>query len=171
MAGDATKIPVLLTGDVYMFDPAVVYVSATHDPATISAALHAAWLPLGLMKGDPGVEQPRDIDKTDVPSWQQGRVLTRYKNGKIDANFNILERNTNVLKALNPTKVPRPVRTLLLFEYNHENLNRERYWTKAAAHIWIPADNRQEDVNGIDFQCSLYPVGQDIYTLQEGVPS
>lgn len=167
MAGDANNIPVLVTGDVFIFDPDVEWVEATHAPATVSAALHAAWLPLGLMKGD-GVKKPRSIDKTDVPSWQQGRVLTRYKNPKVDANFNILERNEAVLKALNPTKVPRPVRTRLLFEYNHENGNREREYTLNPAHVWIPADDRTEDVNGIDFECSLYPVGDDIFELLEG---
>lgn len=171
MPGNADNIPVLETGDVYIFDPAVVWVGATHMPADIDADLVAQWLALGLMKGTPGVEQPRDIEKTDVPSWQQGRVLTRYKNPKVDANFNLLERNANVLKLINPTKVPRPVRTRLAFVYTHEDGTVERFITKKQAHIWVPADNRQEDVNGTDVQCSLYPDGDDIYTLQEGIPT
>lgn len=171
MPGDASNIPVLLTGDVYIFDPAVAFVEATHMPGDIDDDLAAQWLPLGLMKGDPGVEQPRDIDKTDVPSWQQGRVLTRYKNGKQDANFNLLERNTNVLKLINPTKVPRPVKTRLAFVYEHEDGRVERDITLMPAHIWVPGDNRQEDVNGTDVQCSLYPDGQDIYLHHEGVPA
>lgn len=171
MPGDASNIPVLLTGDVYMFDPDVPFVEATHMPADIDTDLAVQWLPMGLMKGDPGVAQPRTIDKTDVGSWQQGRVLTRYKNGKIDANFNLLERNVNVLKAINPTKVPRPVQTYLAFVYMHENGTVERDITLKPAHIWVPADNRQEDVNGTDIECSLYPDGQDIYLHHEGIPA
>lgn len=169
MPGDASNIPVLLTGDAYIFDPAVQFVEATHMPGDIDDDLHAAWLPLGLMKGDPGVAQPRSIDKTDVGSWQQGRVLTRYKNGKQDANLNLLERNPNTLKLINPTKVPRPVMTRLAFIYEHENGRIERDITLKPAHIWVPADNRQEDVNGTDIECSLYPAGQDIYLHHEGV--
>jgi hypothetical protein len=172
MPGNASNIPVLLTGDVYLFDPVVAFVEATHLPADVDDPLHASWLPLGLMKGTPGVKQPRDIDKTDVMSWQQGRVLTRYKNGKMDANFNLLERNANVLKLINPTKVPRPVLAYLAFEYLYEDTGKvERWFTAKKAHIWVPADDREEEINGTDIQCSLYPDDQDLYTLIEGIPA
>ena len=169
MPGDASNIPVLLTGDVYIFDPAVTWDEEDHMPEDIDADLAAQWLAMGLMKGS--VQQPRDIDKTDVDSWQQGRVLTRYKNGKQDAKFNLLERNANVLKIINPTKVPRPVITRLAFVYVHEDGTVERDITKKPAHIWVPGDNREEDVNGTDVECSLYPSGDLIYTHQEGIPA
>lgn len=171
MAGDASNIPVWLTGDVYLFDPTVTYVAATHLPATVSTALHVAWLPLGLMKGDPGAEFPRDIDKTDVGSWQQGRVLTRYKNGKVDGTFQLLEENTTVELIVKKAKVPRPLRTYLAYVFANENGAIERRFTKKPAHLWAATDHRQEDVNGREIQATFYPDGDDVFTIQEGIPA
>lgn len=171
MPGDASNIPVLLTGDVYIFDPTVTFVSGTHMPTDIDADLHAAWLALGLMKGDPGVEQPRSIDKTDVMSWQQGRVKTIHKNGKQDANFTLLERNPNVLKLINPTDTPRQVLTRLAFVYVRDDGTLERDITLKPADVWVPNDNRQEEVNGTSVECSLYPANGVIYLHQEGIPT
>lgn len=45
MAGDASNISILVTGDVFIFDPDVVFVAGT-CAADIDAALPAAWLPV-----------------------------------------------------------------------------------------------------------------------------
>lgn len=171
MAGDASKIRVWETGDVFIFDPEVAFVAGTHIPADIDTDLGVAWLAAGLMKGDPGVEMPRDIDKTDVPSWQQGRVLTRYKNPKVDAKFNLLEDNDVTDILVDPENVPRPVRTYIALEFVSEDGYKERRISKAKAHIWVPTDNKQEDVNGRDVECSLYPAGTALWTIQEGIPA
>lgn len=171
MAGDASNIPVLVTGDVYIFDPEVPYVAATHNPATISAALNVNWLAAGLMKGDPGVDMPRSIDKTDVNSWQQGRVLTRYKNGKVDAKFNLLEDNDVMDILLDPESVPHVVKTYMLLEFAHEDGSLERRISKKPAHFWVTSDAKQEEVNGRDVEVTLYPAGTSIWTIQEGIPT
>jgi hypothetical protein len=170
MPGDQANIRVWETGDVFIFDPDIVFVSGTHVPTDIDADLHVAWLPAGLMKGDPGVEMPREIDKTDVPSWQQGRVLTRYKNAKVDANFNLLEDNEATEILVSPEDVPRPVKTHIALEFVTDDGFKERRISRKPAHIWIPNDNKQEDVNGRDVQCSLYPDGRKLWTIQEGIP-
>lgn len=171
MAGDATKIRVWETGDVFIFDPEVVFVGATHIPADIDADLHVAWLPAGLMLGDPGAEMPRDIDKTDVNSWQQGRVLTRYKNGKVDLNFTLLEDNEVTDDLVDPTAVPGPKKRYVALEFVDDGGYKERRISKLEAHLWVPNDNRQEDVNGKQVQCSLRPSNGLIWTIQEGIPT
>jgi hypothetical protein len=171
MAGDASKIPVWLTGDAYIFDPAIPFVAATHIPADIATPLNVNWLPLGLMKGDPGAEFTRDIDKTDVPSWQQGRVLTRYKNGKVDGTLNLLEENSTIELIVQKAKVPVPLKAYVAYVFQNENGALEKRFTKAKAHVWAATDHRQEDVNGREIQISYYPVGTDIFTILEGTPA
>ena len=171
MAGDASNIPVWLTGDVFIANPTIAFVTATHVPADVDTALHAIWLPLGLMKGDPGAEFTRDIDKTDVPSWQQGRVLTRYKNGKVDGTINLLEENTSIELIVQKAKVPKPLKTYVAFEFANEDGALERRFTKMPAHIWAATDHRQEDVNGREVTLTYYPVGTDIFTILEGTPA
>lgn len=171
MAGNASNIPVWLTGDAYIFNPAVPYVEGTHLPADIDAPLHASWLPLGLMKGDPGAEFTRDIEKTDVDSWQQGRVLTRYKNGKVDGTINLLEENTAIELIVRKEKVPRPLKTYVAYVFENEDGALERRFTTKPAHVWAATDHRQEDVNGREVQLTYYPDGDDIFTIQEGTPA
>lgn len=171
MAGNQSNIRVWETGDVFIFDPEVAFVAGTHIPADIDADLHAAWLPAGLMKGDPGVEMPRDIDKTDIMSWQQGRVKVRYKNPKIDANFTLLEENDVTDVLIVPDEVPAPVQAYIALEFVSDDGYKERRISKKKADIWVPNDNRQEDVNGTEVQCSLYPDGRKIWVIQEGVPA
>lgn len=171
MAGNASNIPVWLTGDVYIFDPDVAFVGATHLPVDIDAALHVAWLALGLMKGDPGVEFGREIEKTDVPSWQQGRVLTRYKNGLVNSKFNLLEENENVELIVVKDEVPAPLKTYVAYVFENEDGALERRFTKKPAHLWAATDHRQEDVNGRDVEITYYPDGRKIFTIQEGVPA
>lgn len=171
MAGNASNIPVWLTGDVFIANPVTTFVAATHVPADIDAALHAIWLPLGLMKGDPGAEFTREIDKTDVPSWQQGRVLTRYKNGLVNGTINLLEENSSIELIVVKAKVPKPLKVHVAFVFANEDGAIERRFTKKPAHIWAATDHRQEDVNGREVTLTYYPEGTDIFTIQEGTPA
>ncbi|SCX05986.1 hypothetical protein [Mycolicibacterium fluoranthenivorans] len=171
MAGDASNIAILQTGDVFVFDPDVVFVEGTHVPADIDAALHAAWLPGGLMKGDPGAEMPRDINRADVDTWQQGVVLERFKNPKSTLNFNLYEDNEATTILVRPGKVPRPVMTYVALEFVHEDGYLERRISKKKATFWVPKDDKTEDVKGRDVQVTLTPSGTDIWTIQEGIPA
>lgn len=171
MPGNASNIRVWETGDVYIFDPDVVYVPATHIPADIDAALPAQWLAAGLMKGDPGLDRPREIERTDVPTWQQGRVFERFKNPKSTLNFNLLEDNEATEILVRPGKVPKPVKTYIAYEVVQDDGYKERGITVKPALIWIPNDAKQQDPNGRDVQCSLVPSGDDIWTIQEGIPA
>jgi hypothetical protein len=172
MPGDSTKIRLWETGDVYVFDPTVTYVSATHDPADVTAALHAAWLACGLMLGDPGVDIPREIDKKDINAWQQKRVRTKYKNGKMDLKFTLLEDNTVTQGLINPLGVPKPVKRRLLCAFVGDDGFVERRWTKLPADIWVTNDNHPEDQDGRPCEASLYPdTASLIWARVTGVPS
>lgn len=170
MAGTASNIRVWETGDVFVGDADIVYVSATHDPADIDAALHAFWLPAGLMLGDPGVGIARDIERTDVNSWQQGRVLERSKNPKADITFTLLEDNEVREDLVDPTNVPAIKKRMVALEFVDEDGFKERRISKAPVRLWVTNDDRKQDVEGWEVQGSLSPVAGAYWTIQEGIP-
>lgn len=172
MPGNASNIRVWETGDVYIFDPEVPFVEATHVPADIDADLVATWLTAGLMKDDPGLDKPRDITRSDVTTWQQGVVFERFRNPKSTLNFNLLEDNEATEILVRKGKVPRPVKTYLAYEVVTDDGYKERGITKKPAIIWVPNDGKRGDPNtGRDVNCSLVPDGDDIWTIQEGIPA
>lgn len=172
MAGNASNIRVWETGDVYIFDPDVDFVALTHVPADIDTDLHAAWLPAGLMKGDPGLEQPREISRSDVDTWQQGIVFERFKNPKANLNFALLEDNEATEIIIRPGKRPLPVKTYVAYELMTDEGYKERGITVKPATIWVANDNKSDDPNaGRTVNCSLTPSGDDLWTIQEGIPT
>lgn len=173
MAGTPGNVRVWETGDVYIFDPDVVYVEATHLPEDIDDALHAAWLPGGLMLGAPGVEMPRDITKTDLDAWQIKRYRTKFKGGKVDANFTLLEHNDVTEDLIAPEDQPsQKSRRLAVVFVDSETGYTERRFGKRPSDLWVTNNNHSEDVEGFPVQASLYPDGsKKIWTIQKGVPA
>lgn len=172
MAGNASNIRVWETGDVFIFDPDVTYVPGTHVPTDIDDDLAVAWLTAGLMKDDPGIDLPRDISRSDVTTWQQGVVFERFRNPKSTLNFNLLEDNEAVEILVRPGKVPRPVKTYLAYELITDDGYKERGITKKPAIIWVPSNSKGGDPNsGRDVNASLVPDGEDVWTIQEGIPT
>ncbi|MGV0793020.1 hypothetical protein [Mycolicibacterium sp. XJ1819] len=173
MAGDPTKIRIWEQGDVFVFDPDVAFVEATHIPATIDDPLHEAWLPSGLMLGDPGVEFPRDIEKTEINAWQLKRVRTKYKNGKVDANFSLMEDNDVTRDLIDPEGVPGAKKRYLAFVFVDSDTGHvERRFTNLKSDVWVTNDNHPEDPDARPCECSLYPDSSGkIFTIQEGIPA
>lgn len=173
MAGTPENVRVWESGDVYIFDPTVTFVLATHIPATIDDPLHAAWLPGGLMLGDPGVEMPRDIQKTDLDAWQIKRYRTKFRGGKIDANFTVLEDNEVTEDLIAPEDQPaQKPRYLAMVFVDSDTGYTERRFTKRKSDLWVTNDNHQETVNGYPVQASLYPdSAKKIFTIQKGIPA
>lgn len=173
MAGTPENVRVWETGDVYIFDPDVNYVAGTHLPADIDTALHVAWLPAGLMLGDPGVEMPRDIQKTDLDAWQIKRYRTKYRGGKVDANFTLLEDNDVTQDLISPEDQPsqKPRRLCVVFVDSDTGYT-ERRFTKRTADLWVTNDNHGESPDGFPVQASLYPdSAKKIWTIQKGIPA
>jgi hypothetical protein len=172
MSGDPANVHVYVTGDVYVFNPAVSYVSATHLPADLDAPLHASWLPAGLMLGDPGVEMPRDIEKTDLNAWQKKRFKTTYKNAKKDARFTLFEDNAVTDDLIDEENVPsqKPRRLACVFVGDDGYV--KRMFTKTTADLWVTAENHKEDPDGYPVEVSLYPDSTGaIWTVQKGIPA
>lgn len=170
---DTSKVRVWETGDLFIFDPEVTYVAATHIPADIDADIHAAWLPAGLMLGDPGVELPRDIEETDLNAWQAKRYRTKFKNGKIDGNATLLEDNDVVDDLLDPSKVPtaRARRVAMVF-VDADTGWVERRFTKTFANLFVENDSQSEEVKGRPVRLRFYPDNTStIFTIQKGVPA
>lgn len=173
MAGTPENVRVWEIGDVYIFDPAVTYVPATHLPADIDAPLHVAWLPGGLMLGDPGVEMPRDITKTDLDAWQIKRYRTKFRGGKVDANFTLLEDNDVTEDLIAPEDQPsQKPRRLAVVWVDTDTGFVERRFTKRTSDLWVTNDNHKETPDGFPVQASLYPdSSKKIWTIQKGVPA
>jgi len=172
MAGDPNNVRLWEQGDVYVFDPAVPYVEATHSPADIDTPLHAAWLPAGLMLGDPGVGMPRDIEKTDINAWQAKRFRTKYKNGKQDAAFTLLEDNEVTQDLIDEEGVPTAKRRRILVEFIEENGLIKRMESTGLFDLWVTNNDHKEDVDGRPVEVSTYPnASNKIWTVTKGVPA
>lgn len=173
MAGDPANVHVWTQGDVYIGDPDIAFVSATHIPANIDAPLHVYWLPAGLMLGDPGVEMPRDIEKTDLNSWQKKRYKTTFKNAKKDANFTLLEDSNEVMDYLiDEENVPAQKPAMLACVFIGDDGFVKRMFTKRKADLWLTQENHKEDPDGYPVQANLYPDSTGaIWTVQKGIPA
>ena len=172
MAGDASNIRVWETGDVYIYDPTETYDAATDVPATIDAAIGADWLPAGLMLGTPGVGMARSIERTDVNSWQQGRVKERVKNPKVDITFTLLEDNAVTEDLVDDAAVPSiKYRYVALVFTEDETGIVKRYISKAKVGLFVATNNIEQDINGREITGSLEPVAGEYWTIQEGVPA
>lgn len=173
MAGTPENVRIWETGDVYVGDPEITYVSGTHLPGDIDDPLHAYWLPAGLMLGAPGFEMPRDITKTDLDAWQIKRYRTKFKGGKVDANFTLLEHNDVTEDLIEPDAQPsQKARRLAVVFVDSETGYTERRFTKRTSDLWVTNDNHGEDVDGFPVQASLYPDGtKKIWTIQKGIPA
>ena len=172
MAGDASNIRVWETGDVFIFDPtAGAYDLATDAPASIDASLSADWLPAGLMLGTPGAGMNRQIERTDVNSWQQGRVLERIKNPKVDITFTLLEDNEVTADLIDPAAVPGIRKRYVALEFVDDEGYKRRWVSKAEVRLFVATDNQEQDVNGREVTGSLQPVAGEYWTIQEGTPT
>lgn len=170
MAGDASNIRVWESGDVYILDPTVTFDAATHIPANIDAALDADWVAAGLMLGNPGVGMNRQIERTDVNSWQQGRVLERIKNPKVDISFSLLETNAVTDDLIDPAAVPSIRKRHVALVFVDDAGYVKRWFSKAPVRLFVATDNQEQDVNGREVTGSLQPVAGEYWTIQEGLP-
>lgn len=169
MAGDASNIRVWETGDVFLLTPGTTYNAGDHLPANIDAALDADWIPAGLMMGAPGVAMARSIDRTDVMSWQQGRVKERTKNAKVDITFNLLEDNEIVDYLVDPAAVPKVQKLHVALEFVDDAGYKKRWVSKAPVDLFVSADNQEQDINGREVTGTLVPKAGEYWNIQAGV--
>ena len=167
MAGDATKIRVWESGDVFVWDPKVTHDATTAIPKDALTALPAGWKPCGLMLGDPGVSMTRSVERTDVNSWQQGRVLERIKSPKVDITFTLLEDNEVSLDLIGQEDVPSVKKRFLALEFVDDSGNVKRWYTVAEARLFVNNDSQQQDVKGREISASLVPVAGKLWKIQE----
>lgn len=172
MAGNPANVRLWETGDVFIFDPEVPYVEATHLPADIDEPLPAQWIPAGLMLGDPGVGMPRDIEKTDLNAWQAKRFRTKYKNGKQDAAFTLLEENEVTDDLIDEESVPTAKRRRIAVVFVEENGYVKRMFSTGLFDLWVTANDHKEDPDGWPVEVSTYPDSNNkIWTVQKGIPA
>jgi hypothetical protein len=178
---DPTNVHVWETGDLFIFDPAASFLEATHIPTDINDAMHAAWLPAGLILGDPGIEMPRDIDETDLNAWQLKRYRTKWRNGKLNGTATLLEDNAvvddllniNVTGGVGVTLQPaHKARRLAMVFWDSDTNYTERRFTKVPANLFVENDNKSEEPKGRPCRLRFYPnTDSEIFYIQTGTPT
>ena len=169
---DPANVHVWETGDLFVFDPAVEFVPATHIPADIDADIHADWKPAGLILGDPGIELPRDIDETDLNAWQLKRYRVKWRNGKLNGTCTLLETNPVVDDLRAPTMQPaHKVRRLAMMFWDSDTGYIERRFTKVPAHLFVENDSFSEEPKGRPCRLRFFPDGDGvIFDIQTTPP-
>lgn len=167
MAGDASKIAIRESGDVFIWDPAETYAPLTAVPDDIDEALGSDWRAAGLMLGDPGVGVSRQVERTDVNSWQQGRVRERVKNPKSDITFTLLEDNDVTADLVDEAKVPGVKNRYVAIEITYDDGRKKRKISKAPVGLFVATDDESQDVKGREVTGALQPVAGEYWTIQE----
>jgi hypothetical protein len=178
---DPTNVHVWETGDLLIFDPTQTFVEATHIPTGIDDDIHAAWLPVGLILGDPGIEMPRDIDETDLNAWQLKRYRTKWRNGKLNGTATLLEDNAVVDDLLNINvtagigvglQPAHKSRRLALVFWDSDTNYTERRFTKIPANLFVENDSKSEEPKGRPVRLRFYPdANSEIFYIQTGIPT
>jgi hypothetical protein len=167
MPGNAANLRVWETGDIYIWDSETDWNAATAIPVDVATALPVGWAAAGLMHGDPGVEMPRTVDKTEINAWQQKRVKTKYKNAKIDWHFALMEDNAVTQALIDPANVPKAHKRHLCAEFVGDDGFKERWFTNAAADCWVTDSNHKEDPGAWPVEVSIYPDAAGVlFTIQ-----
>ena len=159
-------------GMVYAFDPDVTFVEATHVPGDIDDELHASWLECGLMLGTPGVAMARQIERTDVNSWQQGRVKEKTKNPKTDITFTLLEDNEITDYLQGEASVPGVKKLYLALVFKEADTGYvKRFISKTKVGLFAASNNYSQDIEGTEYTGALEPVSGEYWIVQKGIPA
>lgn len=181
---EPANVHVWETGDLLVFDPTVTFVEATHIPASIDDPIHVAWLPVGLILGDPGIEMPRDIDETDLNAWQLKRYRTKWRNGKLNGTATLLEDNDVVDDLLNINGLTAGIgsgvglqpahkaRRLGMVFWDSDTNYTERRFSKVLANLFVENDSKAEEPKGRPCRLRFYPDNNsEVFYIQRGTPT
>lgn len=143
-------------------------------PTDIDTALGVTWLSVGLLDGDDGIAQKRDIDSKPFFAWGAGQVAESNKNPQVTGSFSPLQDDADVNALVNPgmtsskVPMPRPIYAWLAFQTSSQFAYKERRFTTRKAKIWTPEDNRNEsDITKWKIEFTLFADGNgDMFDRQ-----
>lgn len=146
-----------------------VYVSATAFTATtIDQGLPVGNL-VGLLSGDAGFGNTREMESNDFYAWGGILVRTTNRNIKVMKSFTLLEDNPQTRSIVWPGSsatelvVPRPSRMFLAFELREGDRVR-RQITRRPAQVMVDGDFSESEGD-----LTQYPISATIYPDGDGV--
>lgn len=158
MSGNTENARLWADADVYIGP-----LTAT-NPASVSEEFSADWGLVGLLDGDDGITETRDVDTSDLYAWGGILVRTSRKNFKLTKKFSALEDNATTRGVIWPGSpagtliVPRPVPVKVAFETRDGDTVR-RLITKRYAVIDTDGDlaENESDLSKVGLAAVIYP--------------
>ncbi len=146
--------------------PRPVLPLTAEDPMTL-------WTDLGLLDGDKGFEESREVDSKKFYGWGHGKFKTTKKNHDVSGKFTMFqeeEAEQFVWPDSTATKrrLPKSVLTWLCFETLDDAGILKREFTTMRSEIWVPSNNRNEsDPSQWEIQYELFADSNgDLFDVQ-----
>lgn len=174
MAGDPNNAELLTYADVY------VGPLSAPNPAGIDAPFSGAWGLVGLLDGDDGLPEARDVDTDDKYAWGGILVRTSRAHFKLTKSFSALEDNLTTRALVWPGStdteviVPVPVPVKLAFEVQDKDTGKiERLITRRHAIIDVDGDIAKNETDLTKYQLAavIYPDADGVLFDRQTAPS
>lgn len=157
-----------------------VYIAPLGSTLPVDAAtpFSAAWTLVGLLDGDAGFEENRDVDVKDHFAWGGILVATTRSKFKMTKKFTVLEDNVQTRALIWPGStattivVPKPVDVMVAFETRNGG-KVKRMITRSRAQVDVDgkiADN-ETDMTAIDLVATIYPDAAGVLFDVQGKPT
>lgn len=174
MAGDPNNAELITYADVY------VGPLSAPNPADVDTDFSAAWGLVGLLDGDDGLPEARDVDTSDLYAWGGILVRTSRAHFKLTKSFSALEDNPTTRSLVWPGStnteviVPKPVPVKLAFQIQDEDTGKiERLITRRHAIIDLDGDvsKNETDLTKYTLAAVIYPDANGVLFDRQTAPS
>jgi hypothetical protein len=164
-----------------LWTDADVYISANlsaANPASASAAFSGEWSLVGLLDGDDGFTEARDVDTSDLFAWGGILVRTSRRNFKLTKTFSVLEDNPVTRSLIWPGStssqliVPTPGFVKIAFE-TREGGKVRRMISKYRAMVEVDGDitDNETDLTKVTLVATIYPDAAGVLFDVLGAPT
>lgn len=170
MSGNAENARLWADADVYIAEAL-----DTEDPADASTEFGASWGLVGLLNGEDGFTEAREVETGDHYAWGGILVRTSRRNFKLTKSFSALEDNAVTRALIWPGSsagtiiVPRPVPVKVAFE-TRDGTNVRRLITKRYATIDVSGDitENESDLTKYELTATIFPNADgELFTEQK----
>lgn len=170
MAGSPENASLWADADVYV-SPTPFTATSTDDDLPVGGLV-------GLLSGDAGFGNTREMESNDFYAWGGILVRTSNRNIKVMKSFTLLEDNANTRSIVWPgssateLRVPRPSRMYLAFELREGGRVR-RQITRRPAQVMVDGDfsESEGDLTQYPISATIYPDGNGVlFDVQDSNP-
>ena len=171
MSGDPMNARLWSDADVY-----VSFDLGAPTPANVNASFNSDWELVGLLNGDDGFSESRNMDESDHFAWGGILVRTGRNNFKFTKSFTAIEWNGVVRRLTWPgsefgeIKVPKPERVLVAFEVTDvETGDKHRLISAFQAEIMPDGDVEvnEKDLAQHKFVATIFPDSDGVLFIEQ----